>query len=284
MKVSFQKVYRKSHFFKFNFEFFCSLLLALGLFAIDGRCVCSKICILMVYEQVSSEINFPVELPRTQITSEWFETTMFTHMRDQIGWLAKRFVTGSALVGTFSCVYICVFFHVWLLVESLTTVSAWIRSGVTVNQHVSREGGWTLEWFSALRTIETTETRVNGFFVLFKAQFVTKCLVTDVTAMGSHFPGVWATNMDLETVDRVERFLTLRTSKTIMSFFIVLDLCWRRMYFYRILVNKRGMSPITNARGKRFLVMAMMVIFIAETPLEGMLWRSMIMREAWSLP
>lgn len=85
-------------------------------------------------------------------------------------------------MGLLPCVNIRVFFHVGLLVKSLTTELALERARVRMNQHVRGKRGGTLEALAARLALEWLPTGVHDH-VLFQADRIVKRFIADLTVI-----------------------------------------------------------------------------------------------------
>ena len=73
--------------------------------------------------------------------------------------------------------YICVFLHVWLLMESFPTVRTWIWSGITVYEEMGGQGGRALE---RLTTLVTLKVKQNIYIINIVYSFNFRKKVTDI--------------------------------------------------------------------------------------------------------
>ena len=79
-----------------------------------------------------------------------------------------------------TCVYVGVFLHVGLLVESFAAVGAGIGAGVAVDQQVRGQGGGPLEALPTLLALKAPLLGVDNP-VLVQTDGMPKSLVTDLT-------------------------------------------------------------------------------------------------------
>ena len=106
-----------------------------------------------------------------------------------------------------TCVYVCVFLHVRLLVESLAAVLTRIGSRVAVNEKVCGQRGRALEALAALLARESLLVSVHRA-VLAQTHRVSERLLADVTLVRSS-AAVRPAHVHLQSVTRGERALTI---------------------------------------------------------------------------
>lgn len=112
-------------------------------------------------------------------------------------------------VHIFTCMYICVFFHVRFLVESFPAIWTRIRSRVAMDEKMSKKGRWPLEWFSTLLALKRFFLSMNGS-VLRQTHRMTKSFVANVTSIRSS-AAMRTSNVDFQTMRCAELFQTFQT-------------------------------------------------------------------------
>lgn len=83
---------------------------------------------------MTAKVDFTLEGFITETARERLIARVFSHVCDEIGRLRERFTTNNTLVWLLTCVYVGVFLHVGLLVESFAAILTRVRPCVRVNQ------------------------------------------------------------------------------------------------------------------------------------------------------
>jgi len=103
----------------------------------------------LVRVHVSSKVDFLVEIFRTDVAFERFESLVLPAMRDEIGRLTERFSTEVASMRLLSGMRVRVLAHIRLLVEPFATEVARIWAYVGMDHHMRGQRGRPFKRFAA---------------------------------------------------------------------------------------------------------------------------------------